>query len=178
MPVSGSPGSAGGIQVWDFMKAAQLIDCPVIMKWRTDNWFAKSSIDPLLHLTERVLTEQIDVGYLGSNVKNGLRIETHATLRHAKVPDFVIVSRRAALRPIDQVRSSLLGSDVKNGNLVFRCIAQNLERCETAWCRIFLVRQERDVMTDYTVASDFVRGYKAGQLSRQFLDGCDPEQPL
>lgn len=181
IPVDPLAGTNGGIQVWDFMKACQLLSAPVVMKWRTDNWFAKSSIEPLLRATERVMAAQVDVAYLGINAKSGLDAvdQVHATPCHKKVPDFVIIAQRSALRDIKDVRQDLADArEVKNGNRVFKIIAKDLARCETTWCRIFLVRDNLSELTDYTVAKDFVRRYKGNESAMAYLDSCDPQQPL
>lgn len=180
-PVGGSAGSSGGLQVWDFTKACQIMTAPVVMKWRTDNWFAESSHEHMLRAIDRVMSASVDVAYLGSNVKSGLNppVDWHPTGHHKKVPDFVIVARRQALRDINEIRRTLEQADeVKNGNRVFKIIAKDLARCETIWCRIFLLRQDRDVNTDYSVATDFVNGYKANALAKNYLDHCDPGEPL
>jgi hypothetical protein len=181
IPVDPLAGSSGGIQVWDFMKACQILTAPVVMKWRTDNWFAKSSIDPLLRATEKVLSAHVDVAYLGINAKSGLEVidQVHATHCHKKVPDFVVIAQRGALRDINDVRRDLASArEVKNGNRVFKIIARDLSRCETTWCRIFLVRDNHDMITDYAVAKDFVRRYKGNQSAMNYLETCDPGEPL
>jgi hypothetical protein len=180
-PIDVHGGNSGGIQVWDFMKACQILTAPVVMKWRTDNWFATSSIEPMLRSIERVMSTQVDVAFLGINAKSGLDVwdQTHPSTHHKKVPDFVIIAQRQTLQDINLVRTILSQArEVKNGNRVFKIIARDFTRCETTWCRIFLLREHRDIVTDYVVARDFVSGYKGNESAMTYLNGCDPQQPL
>lgn len=181
-PVAGDIGGAGGLQTWDFMKAAQRLTSPLIMKMRTDLWFAKSSLDPLLRGIDRCVSGQIDVAYLGSNVKQGFELsdDTHSAQHAKKVPDFVIIARRSAVLDIDRVRAHLLGAphDVASGNRVFKIITANLQRSELSWCRIFLVRNQHTPLQDWHVAMEFVRGYPHGTYAEHYLLNCCPQKPL
>ena len=180
-PTHGNTGSAGGLQVWDFMKAVQLVYEPCVMKLRTDVWFANSSLDPLLKAVERCVLNAIDVAYLGSNVKIGFENvnDTKPAHQEKKVPDFVIVARREAVLDIDRVRNHLSNSsDVASGNRVFKIITENLNRSETTWCRIFLVRRDRTMTRDWNIAWDFASSYPKSSAASNFLSTCRPDQPL
>lgn len=181
-PVSGNEGSSGGLQTWDFMKAAQCLAQPVIMKLRTDVWFCQSSLDPLLRSVDRCVTRNIDVAYLGANVKHGFgtRADSAPSHHYKKVPDFVIVAWRLAVLGIDRVRERMIAAqhDVASGNRVFKIITENLDRSETTWCNILLVRKSCTVCQDWYVARDFVQSYPRCDAAMRYLDGCAAHQPL
>jgi hypothetical protein len=180
-PVGGTVGSAGGLQVWDFMKAVQKLSAPCVMKLRTDVWFAHSSLAPVARAVERCLSDAKDVVYLGANVKQGLDDpdDNRPADHHKKVPDFVVVARRSAVLDIDRVRAHLAAAgDVASGNRVFKIITPDLSRSETTWCRIFLVRRANTFARDWNIACDFVRSYPEANRAQDFLLKCRPEQPL
>jgi len=164
------------------MKAAQQLSAEVIIKLRTDLWFARSSVDPLLRSIDRCVSGQVDVSYLGSNVKHGFELcDVNQSARHAKkVPDFVIVARRSAVLDIDRVRNHLLSAshDVASGNRVFKIVSANRERSELTWCHIFLVRNDQTALQDWHIALDFVRGYPHGKYAEIYLRQRRPEQSL
>lgn len=180
-PVTGDAGSAGGLQVWDFMKVAQKLSAACIMKLRTDVWFSRSSLTPVSRAIERCISGATDVSYLGANVKQGLENpdDNKPAYHEKKVPDFVIVARRSAVLDIDRVRSHLQAAkDVSSGNRVFKIITPDLTRSETTWCRILLVRRSNTFSRDWNIACDFVKSYPQADVAMDFLTKCQPHQPL
>lgn len=167
LPCEGDVGSAGGIQVWDFMKVAQQLTEPVIVKLRTDLWFCESSFDVVAREVESVLRGHNDVSYLGSNLKMNFDQEDirYPANSHKKVPDFVVVARRDAVLEIDRVRERLLEhyNNVANGNKVFRIITPTLDRSISVNCHIFLMRKALKHPTDYKVGLAFINDYPVGE---------------
>jgi hypothetical protein len=180
-PVPTQGRTSGGVQVWDFMKAAQKLMAPTIMKFRTDLWFCNSSADPVLRSVDRVLSGTVDVSYLGANVKHGFENRDSNVLaqHNKKVPDFVITAKRSAVMGIDRVRDRLSSAtDVASGNRVFRIITDDLSRSEITWCHIFLVRDQDTPLTDWHMARDFVRSYASGSSAMQYVMNQNPSDAL
>jgi hypothetical protein len=166
LPCFGDFGSAGGIQVWDFMKAAQALKEPVIVKLRTDLWFCESSLEVVAREVESVLKGHNDVSYLGSNIKTNFDKKDyryHAT-EHKKVPDFVVVARREAVLDIERVRERLTEhrDNVANGNKVYKIITPNLDLSYSVNCHIFLMRQALKDPDDWKVGKAFISDYPYG----------------
>ena len=172
LPCAGDVGSAGGIQVWDFMKAAQILTEPVIVKLRTDLWFCESSFEVVAREVESVLRGHNDVSYLGSNLKMNFDKEDirYPANSHKKVPDFVVVARRDKVLEIDRVRDRLREhyNNVANGNKVFRIITPDMDSSVSVNCHIFLMRKALRNPTDYNVGLAFINDYPVGEEAWQY----------
>ena len=164
-PVLGGVGSAGGLQCWDFMKAAQQLTETIIIKFRTDLWFTESSIEALINEIKSIINNEYDVSYLGANAAYNFEnplIKYHATT-YKKIPDFVIVARRDAVLDIDRVRQHLKDAgDVANGNKVFKIITPTLARSYCVNCYIFLVRASTTELNDHDMGVAFYSDYPNG----------------
>lgn len=172
VPCQGDVGKAGGLQVWDFIKAAQQLTEPVIIKFRSDLWFCESSVEILAAEVQAVINGEYDVCYLGANLKFDFdkeRSKYHATA-HKKIPDFVVVARRECLRDIEQVRTILADNadNVANGNKVFKIITQDLARSYAVNCYIFLMRVPLTQPTDYAVGRAFIDSYPESGTAHQY----------
>ena len=164
-PVTGSVGAAGGLQTWDFMKAVQLVQEPIVIKLRTDVWFSESSIPLVIEELKAVLQGHQDVSYMGANAQDNFQtscVKWHTPV-HKKVPDFVIIARREKVMDIDRVSNHLAqAGDVANGNKTFKIITANLESSWCVNCYIFLIRNQFTKLDDWNVGFEFYKSYAHG----------------
>jgi hypothetical protein len=182
LPCAGDVGSAGGIQVWDFMKAAQQITEPVIVKFRTDLWFCESSIEVVAKEVENVVQGLNSVSYLGANIKMNFDKKYHRyhATEHKKVPDFVVVAKRECVLDIERVRERLKENynNVASGNKVFKIITPNLDASYSVNCHIFLMRQSLKDPDDWRVGKEFISDYPYGDEAYQYWSTQRPKPKL
>ena len=179
LPCNGTVGAAGGIQVWDFMKAAQHMIEPIIIKFRTDLWFCESSIEVVAREVETVLNGDADVVYMGTNLKENF---DKKDLRfwaagQSNVPDYVVIARREKVLDIDRVRDSLTlhKDNVASGNKVFKIITPDLLRSYCVNCHIYLVREQLPDMNDWTVGWSFMASFaKIPEDAIAYMIGIKP----
>lgn len=156
---------SGGIQIWDFVNAAEKLQEPVIVKFRTDVWFAKSSINVVLEMINRVMLKELDLVYLGSelyeNFDSVCKIEPASI---DKIQDFIIIARRDAINNKTETVSKYMKMKAnKSGNKVFKALIKNQEKSVTVRCQMYLIRKAHENLIDGEVAYGFVERYLIGK---------------
>jgi len=172
LPCGGDVGSAGGLQVWDFFKAVQTVKEEIIIKLRTDVWFHETSYAIVVREVQKIINGDNDVCYLGANIKHNFDKQDlrYPAVNEKKVPDYVIIAKKSALRNIDEIRWRLHEhrNDVASGNKVFRIITDNLNRSVSVNCHIFLVRKEMRDPTDWKVGWAFITDFNNSEDAARY----------
>jgi len=156
---------SGGIQIWDFVNAAQRLEEPVIIKMRTDVWFAKSSINVVLEMISRVMSKGFDLVYLGSELyENFDAICNIESANIDKIQDFVIIARKDAINNLSEsVDRYMHMKPNKSGNKVFQALIKKPEKSITVRCQMYLMRKIPEKLIDGEVAYGFVERYLLGK---------------
>ena len=105
-------GQGGAVQVWQFLNAVRLTKNPYVIRMRTDLWFTEKSIEVVISELKKILNDEYDVGYFGSNWLEGtigteyekiLVKEREDTKVNSMVEDFLIVCKRDKLKSYEEV---------------------------------------------------------------------------
>ena len=166
---------SGPNQIWDFYKAIENIEEDIIIKMRTDIWFAKSSIPYIVNDILSVVNNQKDFILLGSELYNhyDVNYKTYPTFwpqqKKGKTTDFLLVTRKDALRYKDEIYKELSLEQSKSGNILWQRIKQPDKRGFFSCGQIYLLRNEYKSKDDYYIAYQFSQHYgKKTKKSTQF----------
>ena len=156
---------SGGIQIWDFVSAAEQMTEPVIIKMRTDVWFAKSCINVVLEMISRVMSKEFDLVYLGSELyENFDAICNVESANIDKIQDFVIIARKDAINNLSETVDRYMHMKPnKSGNKVFQALIKKPEKSITVRCQMYLMRKIPEQLIDGEVAYGFVERYLLGK---------------
>jgi hypothetical protein len=158
---------SGGIQMWDFLTAAEKIDSEIIIKFRTDAWFASSSFYSLFDVIDKIKSRQYDIAYMGAELFDGYDKHNQQidVSKVEKIQDFIIAARKSSLANKETAAKNYTNKKaIKSGNKVFYFLMDKNTKGVTVRCQIYLIRKIPDVLTDGEVAWGFIeRYYLAGK---------------
>lgn len=155
--------TSGGVQVWDFYKALDLINERFVIKLRTDVWFTDTSMQATISEIRDVVNGNKDVCFIGSDIAFHYK-ETHMSVNVAtenKIQDFVIIADKQKIKNKKEVMTILSTSKkLKSGNKTFKNLIIDPTRAFTVRCQMYLIRQEHVNPSDWEIAWDFVNRYR------------------
>lgn len=166
-------GFGGAVQVWDFMRGVERTEEPIVVRLRTDLWFTDSSIKVICDEIQRLIDNETDIAYFGSDwinesagaVNTRLPVNWHSD---ALVQDFVVAVRRDGIRTFESVVKhidDLNPNKRRSGNKIFRYLIKSdgpeqLSRAHRILCQLWLVRQNYgDYPNDMIVVRDYIQSY-------------------
>lgn len=155
------------IQVWDFYQTLKLIEEDIIIKIRTDVWFAENSANIILEKFNEFIINNLSVLYIGSDDEDPYT-ESNFFMHqvHVKYPvkDLIIIARKNKLLSYENfLRKSKFDKKQRRGNYLFRYIIADHTNCFNLGTKIFLIRQEyNNYPNDVTVVKDWAVTYKDG----------------
>ena len=156
---------SGAAQVWDFMESVDRVTEDLIIKFRPDLWFTPSSQEAVLSEIRKIIDDELDASFMGSNWKEYLGHE-YTVLpvdQCATVQDFVVMARRSILMPKNSVHLSLHGTGSGKrscGTKVFKSILQSYAIANNVLCQIYLVRKTYDIVDPWQVGLDYILSYR------------------
>lgn len=158
-------------QIWDFYKALPKVKEQIVIRMRTDIWFAKSSIP---HVINEILTTQQgkrDFTLIGSELFRHYNNEYdtydlpefivgHKSEKaKVKTADFITVVNRKVLRPEKDIYKWLKTEYSKSGNRLWQRIRNGSGKF--SFGQIYLIRANYrpENLTDEYMGLQFARGY-------------------
>lgn len=179
-------GEGGAVQLWDLVHAIDNCDGDIIIKMRTDIWFEESAVMAVVESVKKIIEDEIDAVYLGSdwlNGHHGQRFEIEDMTSATKLtPDFCIVARRSSIRASDKIRQQIADTKPqkrRSGNKTFRWLMtegrEMTGRTKMIFCRIWLIRKfYEDWPDDWEVVRDYIQSYlvtkEGGIEKKNFFD--------
>ena len=156
-------GQGGGVQIWQFINAVRLTKNPYIIRLRNDIWFTKSSIDVIMKELDKILKDENDIAYFGSNwLEGNMGVEYQVIEKFKGVEDFIIIAKRESLLSYEETLAQLnkLGRNhLRSGNKCFKYISKS-KRKRKVLCRLYLTRQTyKDYPSDKQVCYDYLVSY-------------------
>ena len=180
-------GEGGAVQLWDFVHAIGNCDGDIVIKMRTDIWFEPMTIGIVVETVKRIINDQLDAAYMGSDWLNGhhgqiCEIE-EMTAATKLTPDFCIIARRDKIRNLDNIRQQIAETKPqkrRSGNKTFRWLMtegrEMTGRVSMIFCRIWLIRKSYDdhIPEDWEVVRDYIQSYlvtkEGGMEKKNFVD--------
>jgi hypothetical protein len=164
-------GEGGAVQLWDFVDAVERTTGDIVMKMRTDVWFTPMSVDLICDAVQRILDDQADVFYMGSDwiahKMDGHEFEVSNAIK--LLTDFVIIARRDRLRPCQEIKQQIADTPVqkrRSGNKTFRWLVMQgrdmTARTYSVFANIWLIRATYDpehFPSDWDVCRDYIQSY-------------------
>jgi hypothetical protein len=153
-------------QIWDFYKGIDDIDTDIIIRMRTDVWFAKSCIP---HIVNEILKFKNGNGkfcLLGSELFRHFDKEWEEyqlpdvrtpAKSHVKTGDFMLIARKDELRSKEEVYKWLSIERSKSGNRTWQRIRKTTGHF--SFGQIYLLRAEYKNVTDEYIALEFAKHY-------------------
>ena len=156
-------GQGGGVQIWQFINAVRLTKNPYIIRMRNDVWFTKTSIDVIMRELDKILNDENDIAYFGSNwLEGNMGVEYQVIEKFKGVEDFIIIAKRESLSSYEETLAELnkLGlNHLRSGNKCFKYISKS-KRKRKVLCRLYLTRQTYDnYPNDKQVCYDYLKSY-------------------
>lgn len=151
----------GNLQVWDLASCLDKITEDVILKIRTDLWFTNSSIDTIINETQKVLSNEHDVSFLGHNFKRTFAekylVEKDIT-KEDNVRDLVVILRKSKIHSSEQILENVRNfGHVRSGNKIHGQILKQETKAVNIYCQLYLVRESLPRNIDpWTVCFKFV----------------------
>jgi len=175
-------GEGGAVQLWDFVDAVERTSGDIVMKMRTDVWFTPLSVDLIVDAVRRILADEADVFYMGSDwisdKMDGFEFEVSTAIK--LITDFVIIARRDKLRPCADIKQQIADTPPqkrRSGNKTFRWLVMDgremTGRTYSVFANIWLIRKDYDpenFPTDWDVCRDYIQSYielKEGGIERK-----------
>ena len=165
-------GEGGAVQLWDFLHAIENSTGDIVIKMRTDIWFEESAINIVVDAVKRMIADEMDVAYLGSdwlNGHHGQQFEVEEMTTATKLtPDFCIIARRDKIRPIQDIKDRIERTPPqkrRSGNKTFCWLVRDKEnvvaRAKMVFCRLWLIRKSYDdyIPEDWEVVRDYLQSY-------------------
>ena len=171
-------GQGGAVQVWDFMRGVQRTQEPIVIRLRTDLWFAPSSIEVVVDEVRALIDNDYGIAYFGSDWVNDTigaeNLKLNVDINYdPHVQDFVVAARRDSLKSFEDVVKKLdeiNPNKRRSGNKTFRFIVpykqigKNVQeqtvKTYRILCQVYLIRQDyREYPDDTLVCRDYIQSY-------------------
>ena len=153
---------SGPNQIWDFYKALDTIEEDIIIKVRPDAWFTKSSIKYVVNEILSVVNGSQNMCLIGTELREHYNKEytKYNLVEKCKTGDYLIVLNKKILKPKQEVFDWLKNEGSKSGNILWKFIAKDFDKCSYVFCNSYLLRHDYpETPSDEKVAYDFAYGY-------------------
>ena len=154
-------------QIWDFYKALPKVKEQIVIRMRTDIWFAKSSIPHVINEILATQQGQRNFTLIGAELDRHYNNE-YATYdlpevkkqkRKTKTADFMTIVNRDVLKPKEDIYKWLKTEKSKSGNRLWQKIRYG--EGKYSFGQIYLIRHNyrEENLTDEYLGLQFARGY-------------------
>ena len=154
-------------QIWDFYKALPKVKEQIVIRMRTDIWFAKSSIPHVINEILATQQGQRNFTLIGAELDRHYNNE-YATYdlpevkkqkRKTKTADFMTIVNRDVLKPKEDIYKWLKTEKSKSGNRLWQKIRYG--EGKYSFGQIYLIRHNyrKENLTDEYLGLQFARGY-------------------
>jgi hypothetical protein len=153
-------------QIWDFYKGIEGEEADIIIKMRTDIWFAKSSIPHIVNEILKFKNGNAKFCLLGSELFRHYDKEweeyqlpdvKNPGKSHVKTGDFMLIARREELQSKEEVYKWLSIERSKSGNRIWQRIRKSTGHY--SFGQIYLLRAEYKTLSDEYLALEFAKHY-------------------
>ena len=171
---------SGPNQVWDFYKAIDDVKEDIIIKMRTDIWFAKSSIPHIVNEILATKEGKQHFSLIGSELFNHYNVEykTYSLpdvnipgKSHVKTADFICITKRDQLKTKEQIYNELKIEKSKSGNRLWQRIRKSTG--QYSFGQVYLIRDNfrQENLNDNYIAYEFSKKYgKKTQEATQYYN--------
>lgn len=159
-------GASGALQVWDFVDSSSKVSDDIVIRLRTDTYFASSAIDVVLKEIDLIVDGLQDMAFFGMEIIDDYA-ETYKKIKIADIPsthiqDFAFAVRKSTMQDTDIIYNKILsraeGKQV-SGNKLFRDIIKDMSRAYTIRGQVYLIRKQPEQLTDVQIGFDFLNNY-------------------
>ena len=154
-------------QIWDFYKALPKVKEQIVIRMRTDIWFAKSSIPHVINEILSTLQGTRDFTLIGAELDSHYNKEyTTYDLPEVKkekvkvkTADFITIANKKVLKPKEDIYNWLKTEYSKSGNRLWQKIRYGGGKY--SFGQIYLIRDQfrEENLTDEYIGLQFARGY-------------------
>ena len=154
-------------QIWDFYKALPKVKEQIVIRMRTDIWFAKSSIPHVINEILATLQGTRDFTLIGAELDSHYNKEyTTYDLPEVKkekvkvkTADFITIANKKVLKPKEDIYNWLKTEYSKSGNRLWQKIRYGGGKY--SFGQIYLIRDQfrEENLTDEYIGLQFARGY-------------------
>lgn len=154
---------AARIQVWDFYKTLDLVEEKIIIKLRSDIWFAQSSINVVITELNLVVSGKQDISYMGCDSSyNFSEKYVKMPTKKGKILDLVIIANKNKIRKKEIALANLQEgklAHLRSGNSTFKVLTTPQTISAKVFCQIYIIRKETDSPNDWIMGWNFLEHY-------------------
>jgi len=169
---------SGPNQIWDFYKAIDDVKEDIIIKMRTDIWFAKSSIPHIVNEILSAKNGKVSFSLIGSELFNHYNVD-YKTYElpdiqtpgksHVKTADFICIVNRNNLKDKNEMYNDLKIEKSKSGNRLWQRVRKTTG--QYSFGQIYLIRDNfrKENLNDDYIAYEFSKKYgKKTQIATDY----------
>ena len=159
---------SGPNQIWDFYKSIDDVKEDIIVRMRTDIWFAKSSIPHIVNEILATKNGNQSFSLLGSELFEHYNCEYKTydlpdiripSKSHVKTADFMCIVNRNNLRDKQEIYNELKNEKSKSGNRLWQRVRKTTGKY--SFGQIYLIRDnfKKENLNDNYIAHEFSKKY-------------------
>lgn len=165
---------SGKVQVYDYLKAKEIVEEDIFLKIRSDVYITHTAIDVICKEIDNIINGESDIVFLGIDFLNDYsaihKREDARTVKGHKVTDFIIVARKNKIADTQTIIKALHQSvKDKSGNKTYNLIMAEGAKATKVSTQIYILRKNYNIYDNWQIYWDWCSQYLKSPIAQEWV---------